>query len=123
MWEEGALKTTTRRSFLKGAASAVAAATVTSTTGAVAAPLEVQRSSMSMGRTTVPRGYGMPSKNEGHVTGNRTDVYANKQNYSAGSMTPIQHQHGIVTPNRLIFEWRHAMAGIETYTLNPSIFQ
>jgi len=106
--EEGALKTTTRRSFLTGAASAVAAATVASTTGAVASPLEVQPSSKSMGRTTVPQGYGMPSKYEGHVTRNRTDVYVNKQNYSDWSMTPIQHQHGIVTPNGLIFERHHA---------------
>ena len=61
-----------------------------------------------MGRTTVPQGYGMPSKYEGHVTRNRTDVYVNKQNYSDWSMTPIQHQHGIVTPNGLIFERHHA---------------
>ena len=90
--DEGALKPTTRRSILPGAASAVAAATVASTTGAVAASLEVQPSSMSMGRTTVPQGYGMPSKYEDHVTRNRTDVYVNKQNYSDWSMTPIQHQ-------------------------------
>ena len=38
--EEGAVKTTSRRSFLAGAASAVAAATVGSTSGALAAPLE-----------------------------------------------------------------------------------
>ena len=106
--DEGALKPTTRRSFLTGAASAVAAATVASTTGAVAASLEVQPSSMSMGRTTVPQGYGMPSKYEDHVTRNRTDVYVNKQNYSDWSMTPIQHQQGIVTPNGLIFERHHA---------------
>ena len=39
--EEGALKPTTRRSFLTGAAAAVAAATVASTTGAVAASLQL----------------------------------------------------------------------------------
>ena len=67
--EEGALKTTTRRSFLTGAASAVAAATVASTTGAVASPLEVQPSSKSMGRTTVPQGYGMPRSMRGTLLG------------------------------------------------------
>ena len=106
--EQGAVKSTSRRSFLGSAASAVAAATVVSTSSAIANPLEVQPSSKSMGRTTVPQGYGMPSKYEDHVTRNRTDVYVNKQNYSDWSMTPIQHQQGIITPNGLIFERHHA---------------
>ena len=106
--EQGAIKTSSRRTFLTGAASVAAAATVASVSNAVAAPLQVQPSSKSMGHPTVPRGYGMPSKYEAHVTRNRTDVLVNKQNFSDWSMTPIQHQHGIVTPNGLIFERHHA---------------
>ncbi len=106
--EQGTVKSTSRRSFLGNAASAVAAATVASTSSAIAGQLEVQPSSKSMGRTTVPQGYGMPSKFEAHVTRNRSDIFVNKQNFSDWSMTPIQHQQGIVTPNGLIFERHHA---------------
>lgn len=103
--EEGTIKTRTRRKFLAGAASAVAA-TVATTSGA--SPLKVQPSSMSMGRETVPTGYGMPSEYEADVTRNRTDVLINKQNFSDWSMSPIQHQKGIITPNGLMFERHHA---------------
>lgn len=106
--EQGAIKTSSRRKFLGGAASAVAAATVASTPNTMAAQLSVQPSSQSMGRPTVPTGYGMPSKYEAHVTRNRSDVFVNKQNFSDWSMTPIQHQHGILTPNGLVFERHHA---------------
>ena len=37
----------------------------------------------------------------------RTDVFKNRQNFSDWSMTPLQHQHGIVTPNGLIYERHH----------------
>jgi len=35
-------------------------------------------------------------------------VFVNKQNWSDWSMTPLQHQLGIVTPNGLFFERHHA---------------
>ena len=38
----------------------------------------------------------------------RTDVFVNRQNWSDWSMTPLQHQYGIVTPNGLIYERHHA---------------
>jgi len=104
--EQGAIKSSTRRSFLAGAASAVAATAASSS--ALAAPLDVQPSSQSMGHPTVPTGYGIPSKYEADVTRNRTDIFVNKQNFSDWSMTPIQHQKGIITPNGLIFERHHA---------------
>jgi sulfane dehydrogenase subunit SoxC len=44
----------------------------------------------------------MPSKFESGVVHIRSDVFVNKQNLSDWSMTPLQHQHGIVTPNGLI---------------------
>ena len=50
----------------------------------------------------------MPSKFEAHVKRRRTDVFKNRQNWSDWSMTPLQHQPGIITPNGLIFERHHA---------------
>ena len=50
----------------------------------------------------------MPSKYEAHVRRRRSDVLKNRQNFSDWSMTPLQHQHGIVTPNGLFFERHHA---------------
>jgi sulfane dehydrogenase subunit SoxC len=38
----------------------------------------------------------------------RTDVFVNRQNLSDWSMTPLQSQLGIVTPNGLFFERHHA---------------
>src|SRR5437773_12446358 len=61
-----------------------------------------------MGRPIPPTAYGVPSRFEGHVARRRTDVFVNRQNWSDWSMTPLQHQHGIVTPNGLIFERHHA---------------
>ena len=46
-----------------------------------------------------------------HVRRRRTDVLKNRQNFSDWSMTPLQHQHGIITPNGLILRaasQRHA---------------
>ena len=50
----------------------------------------------------------MPSKFEAHVKRRRTDVFKNRQNLSDWSMTPLQYQPGIITPNGLIFERHHA---------------
>jgi sulfane dehydrogenase subunit SoxC len=100
-----------RRNFLTAAAAAaggaLAAATVGSKT-AKAEKLTVPEWSQSMGRPLDAKVYGMPSKFEKHVTRNRTDVLVNKQNYSDWSMTPLQHQQGIITPNGLIYERHHA---------------
>ncbi len=38
----------------------------------------------------------------------RTDVFVNRQNWSDWSMSPLHQQHGIVTPNGVIFERHHA---------------
>ena len=99
-----------RRRFLAGIAAAggAAAAGALGSSRAGAEKLAVPEWSKSMGRPIDPKVYGMPSKYESHVTRNRTDVYVNKQNFSDWSMTPIQHQKGILTPNGLIFERHHA---------------
>lgn len=74
---------------------------------AAAAPLPVPGSNQQMGRPIPETEYGMPSKHEAHVKRRRTDVLKNKQNQSDWSMTPLQHQHGIVTPNGLVYERHH----------------
>jgi sulfane dehydrogenase subunit SoxC len=99
-----------RRTFLRK--SAVIAGTALAGAGAAgrvgAAPLEVPPTAQQPGRPIPATAYGMPSKFESHVARRRTDVFVNRQNWSDWSMTPLQHQHGIVTPTGLIFERHHA---------------
>jgi len=99
-----------RRQFLQGGAALVTAgaATTAGVLSARAGSLEIPKSNQEMGRIIEPKAYGMPSKYEAHVTRNRTDVFVNKQNWSDWSMTPLQHQKGIVTPNGLFYERHHA---------------
>lgn len=100
-----------RRAFLRRGAAAAGAglAGATGLAGAAGAEkLAVPASNKEPGRIIDPKVYGMPSKFEKHVTRNRTDVFVNRQNWSDWSMTPLQHQHGIITPNGLIFERHHA---------------
>lgn len=99
-----------RRRFLRNGA-ALASASVASAAGiatARAQRLEIPPSEKEMGRIIEPEAYGLPSKFEASVKRRRTDVLVNKQNWSDWSMTPIQHQLGIVTPNGLFFERHHA---------------
>ena len=99
-----------RRKFLRSGA-ALAGAAVASASGIKAAQaqgLEIPASNREMGRIIEPEAYGMPSKFEKHVKRRRTDVLVNRQNWSDWSMTPLQHQFGIVTPNGLFFERHHA---------------
>jgi sulfane dehydrogenase subunit SoxC len=99
-----------RRKFLKAAATAGGAvvASAMGSKAAMAEKLEIPEWSQSMGRPLDAKVYGQPSKYEAHVTRNRTDVLVNKQNFSDWSMTPLQHQEGIITPNGLIYERHHA---------------
>ena len=99
-----------RRRFLRRGV-VLAGATAASATGiavARAQRLEIPQSNLEMGRIIEPTAYGMPSKFEAHVSRRRSDVLVNKQNWSDWSMTPLQHQLGIVTPNGLFFERHHA---------------
>lgn len=98
-----------RRGFLrKSAALAGGAIAGGAATQADAAQLPVPSSALEMGRPIPAAVYGQPSKHEAHVARRRTDVFVNRQNWSDWSMTPLQHQHGIVTPTGLIFERHHA---------------
>lgn len=100
-----------RRQFLRNGAALAGAALAAGTVGvsrASAETLEVPASNKEMGRTLEPATYGMPSKYEANVKRRRSDVFVNKQNWSDWSMTPLQDQIGIVTPNGLFFERHHA---------------
>ena len=101
---------TDRRGFLRTSALLAGATAVSAagTRAALAQKLEVPQTEKEMGRIIEPEAYGMPSKFEAQVKRRRTDVLVNKQNWSDWSMTPIQHQLGIVTPNGLFFERHHA---------------
>ncbi|MEN3355695.1 MAG: sulfane dehydrogenase subunit SoxC [Betaproteobacteria bacterium] len=97
-----------RRRFLsRGLAvgGVVAGAAVSRT---VAAPLDVPASNKAMGKAIAATAYGSPSQFEKHVVRQRSDVFVNRQNWSDWSMTPLQYQPGIITPNGLIFERHHA---------------
>jgi sulfane dehydrogenase subunit SoxC len=74
---------------------------------AAAAPLAVPESAKAFGKPIPEDDYGMPSKYEASVRRRRTDVFKNRQNFSDWSMTPLQSQYGIITPNGLIFERHH----------------
>lgn len=92
--------------MLLGAAGGVIAGSAAGR-GAGAAPLGVAEWSKEHGRPIEPAAYGLPSKFEAHVARRRTDVLVNRQNFSDWSMTPLQHQPGILTPNGLFFERHH----------------
>ena len=108
--EDARLESEDRRAFLRKSAAmaggALAAGSVAST--ARAAPLAIPGTEQEMGRPIPPAMYGMPSKYEAHVARRRSDVLVNRQNWSDWSMTPLQHQYGIITPNGLIYERHHA---------------
>jgi sulfane dehydrogenase subunit SoxC len=72
------------------------------------APLAVPPTEHEMGRPIEATAYGMPSKFEKNVVRRRSDVFVNRQNWSDWSMTPLQYQLGVTTPNGLIFERHHA---------------
>ena len=93
-----------RRSFLRRSAAAAAGGVAL---GAGAQTLEIPKGNLAAGRAMDAKAYGTPSRYY-TVTRNRSDVLVNRQNFSDWSMTPLQHQHGIVTPNGLFFERHHA---------------
>ncbi len=97
-----------RRDFLRRTAALAGGGTLAATGAAVAAPLPVSESNRELGRAIDEKAYGMPSKFEEHVRRNRSDVLKNRQNFSDWSMTPLQHQPGVITPNGLVFERHHA---------------
>lgn len=99
-----------RRQFLTSGAALAGAAIAGGAIGskrANAEMLQIPASSKEMGRPLEAASYGMPSKHEANVLRRRSDVLVNKQNFSDWSMTPLQDQFGITTPNGLFFERHH----------------
>lgn len=99
-----------RREFLSrgiAVAGTTIAAGAVGVTAAGAAPLPVPDTNRGMGKPIPATEYGIPSKFEKHVVRRRTDVFVNRQNWSDWSMTPLQFQPGVITPNGLIFERHH----------------
>ncbi|HUF81447.1 MAG TPA: sulfite dehydrogenase [Burkholderiales bacterium] len=94
-----------RRGFLRKTAALTGGAFAA---GAGAATLPIPQTAQEPGRPIEPSAYGVPSKYEAHVVRRRSDVLKNRQNLSDWSMTPLQHQPGIITPNGLVFERHHA---------------
>jgi sulfane dehydrogenase subunit SoxC len=96
-----------RRDFLRRTAALTGGALAAGGT-ARAAPLAIPPTNQEAGRIIEETAYGSPSKYEAHVKRRRSDVLKNRQNLSDWSMTPLQHQPGIVTPNGVVFERHHA---------------
>lgn len=106
---EAQLESRDRRRFLRGSAAMAGGAVAAGAAGvATAQALSIPDSNKSLGRAIPATDYGMPSQFEKHVVRRRTDVFVNRQNWSDWSMTPLQYQPGIITPNGLIFERHHA---------------
>ena len=97
-----------RRRFLRNTAAMAGGGALAATGAARAAPVEVAGVSREPGRPIAESHYGQPSKYEAHVARRRTDILKNRQNWSDWSMTPLQHQPGIITPNGLVFERHHS---------------
>lgn len=97
-----------RQMLTRTMAYAGAAGSIGLAAGARAAEtITIPQSNKEHGRPLPESEYGLPSKFESHVMRRRTDVLVNRQNFSDWSMTPLHQQHGIVTPNGLIFERHH----------------
>ena len=97
-----------RRNFLRRTGTLASGALATGASLVHAQPLAIPESNTGLGKPIPADDYGVPSKYEAHVRRRRSDVLKNRQNFSDWSMTPLQHQHGIVTPNGLFFERHHA---------------
>ncbi|GJD75150.1 sulfite dehydrogenase [Methylobacterium goesingense] len=96
-----------RRSFLRlaaGAAGGVGLAATARATGAVG-PLEVPQWSRTPGAPVASPAYGQPSLFERLGRRPRTPPHFPG---AASTGTPLQHLHGIITPNGLHFERHHA---------------
>jgi sulfane dehydrogenase subunit SoxC len=105
-----------RRAFLRGGVTLAGTALAASAAGVrlaagqtpAAQSLAIEDWTKTPGRPIPAEMYGVPSKYEGRVMRRRTDVFVNRQNWADWSMSPLQHQHGIVTPNGVFFERHHA---------------
>ncbi|MDB5808718.1 MAG: soxC [Betaproteobacteria bacterium] len=104
---DAALGSASRRNFLRRGTTIAGGALAAGATAGSLAALPVPDSNKGFGKPIAEDDYGMPSKFESKVRRRRTDIFKNRQNFSDWSMTPLQSQYGIVTPNGLIYERHH----------------
>ena len=102
-----AVRDPARRSFLRRGSTLAGGVIASGASLAAAAPLAIPDSNKAFGKPIPETDYGVPSKFEAKVRRRRTDVFKNRQNFSDWSMTPLADQHGIITPNGLIYERHH----------------
>jgi sulfane dehydrogenase subunit SoxC len=98
-----------RRSFLQGALAAGAVALGGGVARAQAGDpiLELPEHSRTLGAPVASRGYGMPSKYEGHAQ-RRESPGLTRTSISSIAFAPLQSLFGIITPSGLHFERHHA---------------
>jgi len=102
-----AIENPARRNFLRRGSTLAGGVIASGASLAAAAPLAIPESNQTFGKPIAETDYGVPSKFESNVRRRRTDVLKNRQNFSDWSMTPLADQHGIITPNGLIYERHH----------------
>lgn len=88
------------------ASAALAPAVASGQPAAANLPPEVPEWMRMQGRPYLSPAYGMPSHYEQQVI--RRSREQPPTDTAASSRTPIQHLHGIITPNGLVFERHHA---------------
>lgn len=91
----------TRRGFLLGSAAVTASVSLRGAATEDPVPLWMKR----QGRPILDPPYGQPSAFEFDVT--RVALSAQRPGGSNASLTPLQHLHGMLTPNGLVFERHH----------------
>jgi len=97
----------TRRRFFAGSAALAAAGVLPASARAdEGAPSSLVPPWMqTQGRPVLSPAYGQPSPHESDVL--RIQFPGTPTDTSAASLTPLQHLHGIITPNGLVFERHH----------------
>ncbi len=95
-----------RRDFLRSVVATTAAAAVSGSAPADAAPLAIPESNTELGAGVNDTPYGSPSKYERDVV-RRTVPFLTAEDRSSVSFTPLQDLDGIITPNGLCFVRDH----------------
>jgi sulfane dehydrogenase subunit SoxC len=100
---------TSRRGFVRAAASAAAAGVAGTALAQVnpAGPPDIAPWSRSLGPGVATNGYGMPSKYEASVQ-RRQSPGLTRTAQSSVSFTPLQNLFGIITPSGVHFERHHS---------------
>jgi sulfane dehydrogenase subunit SoxC len=95
-----------KRTLVTGGALAAGATSALAEAQTANLPPNIPRWSRYLGPGVTSRGYGQPSEFEAHVKRGNVSWLTASPNSSI-SFTPLQHLHGIITPNGLHFERHH----------------